>query len=206
MLTFDDALSQAKAAFSPDTAIDYIKGRYQAFRALGPLLVDMEHQASVLSQQARAAGDYAAAERLKQRIYDIGTLATLQQNTMNKMDEILSFAGVDTSQLGALPLIPIAAIATATAVVAVMLYLAFHISDQRRALDLEAQALAMVQSGKLTPAQAQSYVNAANAAAQASASSGFGAQLGKGVFAVGALVALIYFAPSIFPRLKGGKL
>lgn len=203
-MTFDDALAQAKAAFSPSTALDYLRRQYVAFRGLGTTLVGMMHEASQMAVFAARNGDTAQAARLKARIRDIGQLAAFHQSVMNKMDDVLSAAGVDVAGLGILPIVPIAAIATATAVVAAVLYLTFHVSDQRRALDLEYEAMQNVAAGKMTPEQAAAYVKAANAAATASASGGFGSQVSKAALGLGVLLAVFYLAPVIVPALKRG--
>ena len=203
MLTFDDALNQAKSTFSPSSAVDYLKARYSAFRALGPLLVDMEHQASVNSQRARQLGNLELAAQMKQRIYDIGTLASLQQNTLNRIDEVLTLAGVDVSGLGLIPIVPLAAITTAVAVVAVVLFLTFHISAQQQALKLDAQTLELVAAGKITTQQALDILNKAGKVVVEGGGGGIGSQISKGVLAIAGLAALLYLGPVIFPKVKG---
>ena len=92
----------------------FLQGAYQAFVALGPKILNLQHRAALAKQAATQRGDAAAAALADRTLRELGDLLIFHQQTENRLDAIVAYI----PGLGAFPLIPIAIVASVVGVAA----------------------------------------------------------------------------------------
>lgn len=170
-----------------DDAAAYLSGKLDAFLALGPHIVDLEHRAAAASYAAKQAGDTARADQLKALIPKLSELHGEWLRTMDRWDAIRAAV----PGLGAW-IIPVAW-AAAVIVVASAAVIIFAKSD---ALTLAIQGL---ENGTLTPEQFRQYMDAANRKAGPGVWDGLNSAMKTGAVVLG-----IFVAYRVFMSTRGG--
>lgn len=142
-----------------DQAIGVLRSRWADFVALERDILDLQHRAAVASGAARRSGDTLGAEAAKEVIRRLGDLAQLHLTIVEKVEGLAAqFPGLleqtPPAGLGALPLIPVWAVATLVGAAGGMLLFFNRMSAESAALDAIESAIGGVAAGTLSPEQA----------------------------------------------------
>lgn len=124
-------------------AAAYISARVREFRALGPRLLTMQHQAALIAGRAKQAGDDAAYVEAQERRAELADVWRDWGAVMDRLDGLLA----KVPGLG-LPVIPLALAAAAVAIAGAMALIFRRATAAEEALDLVAR-------GVLTPDEAE---------------------------------------------------
>lgn len=123
----------------------WVRDRWDAFRALEPRILDLQHRAAVAGAHALQVGDAEGNAEAKRAIERLHALGQLQLATADKVRELAQKVGA--GGLGAVPLIPLAwAAAVISACVAVAMIF--------RRVDAEEQIVGLLEAGQLTAQEA----------------------------------------------------
>ncbi|HEX2725326.1 MAG TPA: hypothetical protein VHN20_05865 [Beijerinckiaceae bacterium] len=122
------------------TPVDYIRSKAHDFRALTSKITAMQHRAALARIAARNAGNTVMVQDMADTITRLGTLRNLHAAAVAKLDDlnvVLAKLGAPDNYLGVLPaILPVAVVATATAIVAMMVavYHKSSVESERLAL------------------------------------------------------------------------
>lgn len=130
-----------RLAQDADAARAYLRERWAEFLTLGPRIIDAQHEAALLAQRCREAGDSKCEAEAKDSIRSLGELNLAHGWAVHEyeLERVGQWLG-----LGAIQFVPVAAL---TGLALVVLW-AF------RAYDAETEKLRLIEAGVLTPEQA----------------------------------------------------
>lgn len=132
---------EERVGTSVEAAKQYLRARWTEFLALGPRIIDLQHEAALVAQRARARGDAAGEAAAKQEILRLGE--------MNKAHgwAIDTYNLKEVGQALGLGAVPVAGALAFSSIALVVLW-AF------RAYAASAEKLRLIEAGVLTPEQA----------------------------------------------------
>lgn len=127
---------------SAEAAQDYLRARWAEFLNMGPRIIDLQHEAALVAQRARARGDEAGVAAAKLEIAQLGELNLAHGWAVDtyQLERVGQAIG-----LGALPALVPAAIFSSLALVVIWAFRAFQASERK---------LELIEAGVMTPAQA----------------------------------------------------
>lgn len=161
--------------FSPEAALDWLRGKLRDFYGQGTVLKDQLIQIGHLIQKAKAANNQPALGQLIVQRAQVEQLLTEQFALEQKVYPIAEFVGVSPG-LGLLP----ALVAALAIPLAATIYIHFQkVANQKKSLDLIAKGL-------LTPEEAKAL------ATQPILGAGFGAALTMPLVLGGLVLAVLF--------------
>lgn len=130
---------------SVDAAREYLRDRWDAFVALEPRILDMQHRAAQVAYHADQAGDIQSAELARDIIRTLGKLGERHVQAVDTMRDVSRWVGLSSYPgLGAIPF----------AQVSVITGLALTVLWFFRAFEAEERKLELIEAGTLTPEEA----------------------------------------------------
>jgi hypothetical protein len=203
--TVDDAIAYVKDALDPDSALQYVRDHFTAFRGVGSKIVATQHAASQARVQALNVGRQDVATDLLDRINWLGSLDNFYGGVLDQIDTLNGFlTQFGLPQLGQIEL-SVAGVALVTAIVGGMMYVTYHLGEQTAAVQTQQHVLDLVGNKVITPDQGVALSkNAVTAGAQTGTS--ILSSLTSGILGPAVLLgAAVFFLPDVLKSLKGAR-
>lgn len=129
-------------------AAAYLQGKVLAYAKLNVRIAEMQVRARYTLKAASVKGDIPAVREAGQILYDLSELREDYDKTGGKLRDLLEkLPGLEPAGLGIVPVIPLA-------LMAVVIAVALAMAAIFRRANAQEKALALVESGVLTPAEA----------------------------------------------------
>ena len=120
-------------------AAEYLRDRWEDFLGLSPRIIDLQHRAALARQGHVAQGETAKADAARALILELGRLNVIHGKIVDHFAELAPYVG-----LGAVAVPVFLAAAFSTAAIAVLWFF--------RKMDIQEQALDLLEAGVLTEA------------------------------------------------------